>query len=111
MPIVWRGSLDMGALGRRIGPGVARTKGGLALNVAAALGVSTNVPTGLHWFPKSACGVYRGKGWMASMKCETASIIGKERGNNDNLLGRVFEIVIPHGRRPSGASCSWRVRP
>ncbi|MBQ6141545.1 MAG: hypothetical protein IJI54_09690 [Kiritimatiellae bacterium] len=87
MPIVWRGSLDMGALGRRIGPGVARTKGGLALSVAAALGVSTNAPAGLHWFPKSACGVYRGKGWMASVKCETASITGKERGNNDNLLG------------------------
>ena len=87
MPIVWRGSLDMGALGRRIGPGVARTKGGLALNVAAALGVSTNASAGLHWFPKSACGVYRGKDWMASVKCETASITGKERGNNDNLLG------------------------
>ncbi len=29
MPIVWRGSLDMGALGRRIGPGVARTRQGL----------------------------------------------------------------------------------
>ena len=87
MPIIWRGSLDMGALGRRIGPGVARTKGALALSVAAALGVSTNVPAGLHWFPKSACGVYRGKDWMASVKCETASITGKERGNNDNLLG------------------------
>ena len=87
MPIVWRGSLDMGALGRRISPGVARTKGGLALSVAAALGVSTNAPAGLHWFPKSACGVYRSKGWMASVKCETASITGKERGNNDNLLG------------------------
>ena len=87
MPIVWRGSMDIGSLGRRIGPGVARAKGALAIDVAAALGVSTNVPAGLHWFPKSACGVYRAKDWMASVKCETASITGKERGNNDNLLG------------------------
>ena len=114
MPIVWRGSLDMGALGRRIGPGVARTKGGLALSVAAALGVSTNAPAGLHWFPKSACGVYRGKGWMASVKCETASITGKERGNNDNLLGAhtadgaLFTYVMGDEYRDVFPLWNWR---
>lgn len=34
-----------------------------------------------------------------------------EELSDENVSSRVFEIVIPHGRRPSGASCSWRVRP
>ena len=32
-----------------------------------------------------------------------------EELSDEKVSGRVFEIVIPHGRRPSGASCSWRV--
>ncbi len=27
------------------------------------------------------------------------------------VTGRVFEVTIPHGTRPSNASCAWRVRP
>ena len=34
-----------------------------------------------------------------------------EELSGEKVSGRVFEIVIPHGRRPSDASCSWRVRP
>ena len=34
-----------------------------------------------------------------------------EELSDEKVSGLVFEIVIPHGRRPAGASCSWRVRP
>ena len=34
-----------------------------------------------------------------------------EELSDEKVSGRVFEIVIPHGRRPAGASCSWRVMP
>ena len=47
------------------------------------------------------CVVERSGSWKDSM----------EELSDEKVSGRVFEIVIPHGRRPSGASCSWRVRP
>ena len=31
--------------------------------------------------------------------------------SEEEVKGRVFEIVIPHGCKPSGCTCSWRVRP
>ena len=34
-----------------------------------------------------------------------------EELSDEKVSGRVFEIVIPHGRRPACASCSWRVMP
>ena len=34
-----------------------------------------------------------------------------EELGDEKVSGRVFEIVIPHGRHSAGASCSWRVRP
>ena len=34
-----------------------------------------------------------------------------EELSDEKVSGRVFEIVIPHGRRPAGASCFWRVMP
>ena len=30
---------------------------------------------------------------------------------DQRATGRVFEITIPHGVKPSAASCTWRVRP
>ena len=28
-----------------------------------------------------------------------------------DLVGKVFEITIPHGVRPKDAACAWSVRP
>ena len=87
-PTVWKGSMDVGAIGRQLNKGSLRIKGAGVLVAAARLGVDLDrVETGLHWFPKSAYGVYRAGGWMASVKCETKSIRGTERVNEDNLLG------------------------
>ena len=47
------------------------------------------------------CVVERSGSWKDSM----------EELSDAKVSGRVFEIVIPHGRRPVGASCSWRVMP
>ncbi len=30
---------------------------------------------------------------------------------DQRATGRVFEITVPHGVKPSAASCAWRVRP
>ena len=30
---------------------------------------------------------------------------------DQRATGRVFEIILPHGVKPSAASCTWRVRP
>ena len=87
LPTVWNGSMDVAAIGRQLGRGAARMKGAAVLIAADDLGVRVRVPAGLHWFPTSAYGVYRAEGWMASVKCETASIRGTERVNEDNILG------------------------
>jgi len=31
--------------------------------------------------------------------------------SGEDLVGRVFEVTIPHGINPSGAACSWKVLP
>ena len=87
LPTVWHGSMDVGAIGRQLGRGAARAKGASVLLAAEELGVGASVAPGLHWFPKSAYGVYRADSWMASVKCQTASIQGMEKVNEDNLLG------------------------
>ena len=87
LPTVWKGSMDVGAIGRQLGRGAARAKGAAVLLAVDEVGGAAKVPRGLHWFPKSAYGVYRADGWMVSVKCETASIQGTEKVNEDNLLG------------------------
>jgi len=90
-PTVWKGAMDVAAIGRQLNKGAARIKGAGVLVAAQRLGVDAdNVPTGLHWFASSAYGVYRAQGWMASVKCETSKIRGTERVNEDNLLGAHF---------------------
>ena len=87
-PTVWKGAMDVGAIGRQLNKGAARIKGAGVLIAAGRLGVDADgVAKGLHWFPKSAYGVYRADGWMASVKCETKSIRGTEVVNEDNMLG------------------------
>ena len=87
-PTVWKGAMDVGAIGRQLNKGAARIKGAGVLIAAGRLGVDADgVAKGLHWFPKSAYGVYRADGWMASVKCETKSIRGTEVVNEDNRLG------------------------
>ena len=87
-PTVWKGAMDVGAIGRQLNKGAARIKGAGVLVAAGRLGVDADgVAKGLHWFPKSAYGVYRADGWMASVKCETKSIRGTEVVNEDNMLG------------------------
>ena len=107
-PVVWRGAMDVGSLGRQLSPNAMRKKGLSPLVAAWWLsktgreeakrifrdclvdmhGERAEVQrTGLCWFPKSATGTYRADGWMAAVKCETASIKGTERINEDNILG------------------------
>ena len=87
-PTVWKGAMDVGAIGRQLNKGALRIKGAGVLVAAERLGVDADaVSKGLHWFPKSAYGVYRADGWMASVKCETKSIRGTEVVNEDNRLG------------------------
>ena len=87
-PAVWNGAMDVAAIGRQLGKGASRVKGAGVVVAAERLGIDVrSVPQGLHWFPTSAYGVYRSGGWMASVKCHTATIQGTERVNEDNLLG------------------------
>jgi len=87
LPTVWRGSMDVGAIGRQLGRGAARMKGAAVLLAAEELGIDASVAPGLHWFHKSAMGEYRAEGWMAGVKCQTAKVQGTEKVNEDNLLG------------------------
>ena len=107
-PTVWRGSMDIGSVGRQFTENAQRLKGLTPLAASWWLartgrpeavrifrdcradlrGERAEVPhLGLTWFPNSAMGMYRTERWMAAVKCETAHIKGTERVNEDNLLG------------------------
>ena len=113
-PTVWRGSMDIGSVGRQFTENAQRLKGQTPLAASWWLartgrptavrifrdcradlrGERAEVPhLGLTWFPNSAMGMYRTERWMAAVKCETAHISetahirGTERVNEDNLLG------------------------
>ncbi|MBR1871109.1 MAG: hypothetical protein IJ802_04715 [Kiritimatiellae bacterium] len=92
MPTVWKGYMDVGALGRQLTPGAAAFKGAAVALAARSVGLEDyDVPEGLHFFPNSAYAVYRAKNWMAAVKCGTASIKGCEMVNDDNRLGAHLE--------------------
>ena len=107
-PTVWRGSMDVGSVGRQFTENAQRLKGLAPLTASWWLarterpeavrifrdcladfrGERAEVPhLGLTWFPNSAMGMYRTERWMAAVKCETAHVKGTERVNEDNLLG------------------------
>ena len=107
-PTVWRGSMDIGSVGRQFTENAQRLKGLTPLAASWWLartgrpeavrifrdcradlrGERAEVPhLGLTWFPNSAMGMYRTERWMAAVKCETAHVKGTERVNEDNLLG------------------------
>ncbi len=107
-PTVWRGSMDVGSIGRQLVEDAGRKKGESLIVGARWLarsgreesariyrdcladlrGERAEVPrTGLTWFPKSAMGMYRTSGWMAAVNCETKSVKGTEVVNGDNALG------------------------
>ena len=92
-PVVWRDRMDIAFVGRQLNPDAARLKGVAVaaakeyLCLASGRLCDDSASNGLTWFEKSACGVYRSKRWMASVKCCTSAVVGVECVNEDNVLG------------------------
>ena len=91
---LFKGRMDVSALGRQLAPGVQRRK---ASAVTAALGefagtgwkFPSEPPSGFRYFPKSAYAVWRDRDrWMASVKMHTHDILETETWvNGENTFG------------------------
>jgi len=106
--ILWKGYMDINALGRQLFRNAQRHKAFSVAFSAATLADSdpansykykelldnnfyrTAQPaghTGLYHFRMSDMTVHRRPGWMASVKMSSPRVIGAEAGNGDNLKG------------------------
>ena len=85
---VWNGYMDMSALGRQIFPASQRSKA-LCLQYALEdLGLSAiDVEAGPRYYPRADFGNYRGKGWYASIRMQSARTQGYEEINGENQKG------------------------
>lgn len=90
---LYRGAMDIAAIGRQLFPGAAVQRGKKLDRIfkrmrAAGYEIPTVAPQGFHYFFKSAYAVYHAPNWMASVKMATPEIVGCETWiNGDNLLG------------------------
>lgn len=90
--IVWKGMMDVSAMGRQLFPDGQRNK---AATVQRAFGYLEKTgwkipppPKGFRFFDRSAYAVHRTGKWMASVRASTSSIIGVETWvNEDNVKG------------------------
>ena len=121
---VWRGRMDVSALGRQLQPGKAKSKAdAVALSIAECEAVGWRFPekspTGFRFFPKGAYAIWRTEDWMASVKMHTHDILETETWiNNENTqgghladgalfmraTGREYEDIFPLWR-------NWRLVP
>lgn len=90
--IVWKGMMDVSAMGRQLFRNAQRDKARAvrrAFDDLAATGwTEPAAPTGFRFFDRSAYAVHRTEKWMASVRASTSSIIGVETWiNEDNVKG------------------------
>lgn len=93
---VWKGQMDVAALGRQVSCGAARRKANsveqslkrFRENIDPSLPLDS--PTGFRYFDKSAYAIYRSDSWMASVKMATTKIIGAEGICGENLRGKLL---------------------
>ena len=89
---IWKGSLDVAAVGRQLTPDCSRIKAASILRSLDRLERAgwkrPQGPVGFRYFDQSAYAVFRTGSWMASVKASTPSIVGTETWvNEDNALG------------------------
>lgn len=85
---VWNGYMDMSALGRQVFPSSQRSKA-LCLQYAMEdMGLSAiDVEAGPRYYPRADFGNYRGEGWYASIRMQSARTQGYEEINGENQKG------------------------
>ncbi len=104
--VTWRGTLDISACGRQIGPGSPASKGHSVLRAFRAMqgvdgaraadyerllashgNAGDNAPHGHRHFWRSDMAVYRQRGFYVSVKMSSRRVIGTETCNSENLQG------------------------
>lgn len=85
---IWNGYMDQSALGRQIVPASQQSKA-LCLQYAMEdLGLSaSDIESGPRYYPRADFGNYRGKGWYASIRMQSARTQGYEEINGENQKG------------------------
>ena len=85
---VWNGFMDMNALGRQLFPDSQYSK---ALSIEYAMGWlgldALNIENGPRYYPEADFCNYRGAGWYASLRMQSARTVGYEELNGENQKG------------------------
>lgn len=115
--IVWKGMVDVSALGRALLPSVQKEKADGIERAFASLVASgwkrPPDPIGFRSFDRSAYAIYRTDRWMASVRASTPGIIGVETTlNNDNIKGMSMAdgalMVYSSGREYEDVFPLWK---
>lgn len=85
--VVWNGWFDHNACGRQVFMNAQKGKALCVENAASNLGIELDDSRGGVFFPRSDFGVYRGRGWYASIRMQSAGLRGFETTNNENMKG------------------------
>ena len=83
---VWEGFMDPSACGRQLHVDGLRGKGLTVAVTRRNMGLDGYKPVGGRYYPCSDYGVYRTRGWFASVRMQSARTIGFEYTNKENLL-------------------------
>lgn len=85
--VVWRGWFDHNACGRQVFLNAQMGKALCALEAARNLGVEPSEKIGAVYYPTSDFGIFRGRGWYASIRMQSLHTKGYETTNSENMRG------------------------
>lgn len=85
--LVWNNLFDTNACGRHVFPNSQRGKALCVHYAARNIGLDEKIGPLAIYYPCSDFGVYRGKGWYASIRMQSCRTIGFENTNDENMKG------------------------
>lgn len=85
--LIYNGRFDPNACARHVFPNAQSGKALCVRYAAINLGMGTGSSESARYYPSSDFGVYRGKGWYASLRMQSSRTIGFENVNEENMKG------------------------
>lgn len=85
--LVWNYFFDPNACGRHVFPNAQSGKALCVHYAAHNIGLDDMIGPMAIYFPCSDFGVYRGKGWYASIRMQSCRTVGFENTNGENMKG------------------------